>query len=64
MISYKQNDLLFFDQDPNNAISCCNEMSILQVDLNNVRIGDANYEEHEKLLDWHKTIGKDATLKK
>ena len=39
-------------------------MSILQVDLNNVRIADANYEEYEKLLDWHKTIGKDATLKK
>ena len=55
---------MFFDQDPNNVISCCNEISILRVDLNNVRIGDANYEEHEKLLDWHKTIGKDATLKK
>lgn len=55
---------MFFDQDPNNVISCCNEMSILRVDLNNVRIGDANYEEHEKLLDWHKKIGKDGTLKK
>ena len=39
-------------------------MSILCVDLNNVRIGDADYEEHEKLLDWHKKIGKDGTLKK
>ena len=61
---YTNNDILFFNQDPNNVISCCNEMSILRVDLNNVKIGDANYEEHEKLLDWYKKIGKDGTLKK
>ena len=57
---YADGNILFFNEDPGNVVFSCNEMGILNTDLNNVNLDDTNYEEDDpntiifvRLLAWH-----------
>ena len=53
-------NILCFNENSNNLKFCCNEMSILSVNLNNINHDDSNYREDDsdtiiliKLLAWN-----------
>ena len=57
---YADEDILYFNEDSRNVVFFCNEMHILNIDLNSINLDDTNYEEddpetiiHIKLLAWH-----------
>ena len=67
---YADNGLLFFDEDSSNVTFCCNEMGILRVNLNNIKL-DNNFDEDYpdniiliRLLAWHSKFKKAKILKK
>ena len=43
---YADDGLLFFDEDSGNVTFCCNKMSILSVNLNNINL-DKNFDEDD-----------------
>ena len=69
---YADDSLLFFDEDSSNVTFCCNEMSILIIDLNNINPdNDNNFDEDDLdtiilvcLLAWHSKLKKYKTLTK
>ena len=68
---YADENILYFNEDSGNATFCCNEMGILRVNLNNINLDDANYEEDDPdtiilvtLLAWHIKFEKRKALKK
>ena len=57
---YAEENILYFNEDPDNVIFNCNGMGILNMDLNNINLEDTNYEEDDpdtiiliRLLAWH-----------
>ena len=57
---YAEENILYFNEDPDNVIFNCNGMGILNMDLNNINLDDTNYEENDpdiiiliRLLAWH-----------
>ena len=68
---YVDDNILYFNEDSGNAVSSCNKMDILNIDLNNINLDDTNYNEddtetiiHTRLLAWHIKFGKGKALKK
>ena len=60
---YAVDGSLSFNEDSGNVTFCCNEMGILNVNLNNINIDDTYYEENDpdtiiliRLLAWHSKI--------
>ena len=56
---YEDENILYFNEDSGDVIFCCNEMGILNVNLNNINL-DNNFDEDDpdtiiliKLLAWH-----------
>ena len=43
---YADDDLRFLDNDSGNVTSCCNEIDILSVNLNNINLGD-NFDKND-----------------
>ena len=63
-------NILYFDEDFGNVVFNCNEMGILNIDLNNISL-DNNFDEddpgtiiHVRLLAWHIKFEKRKALKK
>ena len=42
-----QTEILYFNEDSDNAIFNCNGMGILNIDLNNINLDDTNYEKDD-----------------
>ena len=68
---YADNNILYFNEDSGNAVFSCNQMGILSVDLNNINLDDANYDEdvpetiiHITLLAWYIKFEKFKAIKK
>ena len=68
--SYADESILYFNEDSNNVVFNCNEMDILNIDLNKINL-DNNFDEddpdaiiHVRLLAWHIKFEKPKTLKK
>ena len=62
--------MLYFDEDFGNVVFNCNEMGILNIDLNNINLDD-NFDKgdpdtiiHVILLAWHIKFEKCKALKK
>ena len=56
---YADENILYFNEDCGNAIFSCNEMGILNIDLNDINFDDTNYNEddpetiiHIRLFAW------------
>ena len=65
---YADESILYFNEDSNNVVFNCNEMDILNIDLNKINL-DNNFDEddpiiHVRLLAWHIKFEKPKTLKK
>ena len=43
----KQMCKLYFNEDSGNVVFSCNEMGILNIDLNNIKLDDSNYEQDD-----------------
>ena len=63
--------LVYFDEDFGNVVFNCNEMNILNIDLNCINFNDDNFDKddpdtiiHVKLLAWHTKFENDKALKK
>ena len=68
---YADDNILYFNEDSGNAIFSCNEMGILNIDLNDINLDDTNYNEddpetivHVRLLAWYIKLEKRKALKK
>ena len=68
---YADENILYFNEDSVDAIFSCNEMGIHNIDLNNINLGDTNYDEDYpdtiilvRLLAWHIKFKKRKALKK
>ena len=50
---YADDNILYFKEYSGNARFCCNEMGILDIDLNKINLGETNYDEHypETIID-------------
>ena len=62
---------IYFNEDSGNVIFNCNEMGILNIDLNCINLVDNNFDEdnsgtviHVRLLAWHTKFEKRKALKK
>ena len=62
--------MLYFNEDFVNVVFSCNEMGILNIDLNNINL-DNNFDEDDpdtitliRLLAWHVKFEKRKALKK
>ena len=69
--SYADENILFFNEYFGNVIISSNEMGVLNIDLNNINLGNTNYEEydsdtiiHIRLLSWHIEFEKRKELRK
>ena len=67
---YADDGLLFFDEDSGDLTFCCDQTSILSVNLSNINL-DNNFDENDpdtiipiKLLAWHSKFKKCKALKK
>ena len=67
---YTDENLLYFNEDSDNFVFSCNEMGILNIDLNNINL-DKNFDEDDPdiiiciiLLAWHVKFVKRKVLKK
>ena len=67
---YADENILYFNEDFVNVVFFCNEMGILNTDLNDINLDD-NFDENEldniiliRLLDWHITFEKCKALEK
>ena len=68
---YADGNIHYFDEDFGNVAFNCNEMGILNIDLNCINLDNNNFDEddpdtiiHVRLLAWHIKLGKRKTLKK
>ena len=68
---YTDKNILFFNEYFGNVIISSNEMGVLNIDLNNINLGNTNYEEydsdtiiHIRLLSWHIEFEKRKELRK
>ena len=68
---YADENILYFNEDSGNVIINCNEMSILNIDLDNINFDDTCYDEVDpdtiiliKLLVWHIKFEKCKAFKK
>ena len=57
---YADENKLNFNENSGDVVFSCNKMGILSIDLNNINLGDINYDEddpetiiHIRLLAWH-----------
>ena len=64
-------NILYFNEHPGNVVFNCNEMGILNIDINNMNLDDTNYDEddpgtiiHIRLLPWHIKLEKRKVLKR
>ena len=67
---YADGDILYFSEGSCNVVLSCNEMGILNTDLNNINF-DNNFDEDDpdtiiltRLLTWHIKFEKRKVLKK
>ena len=67
---YADENILYSNEDSGNVVFSCSEMSILNIDLNNINL-DNNFDEddpdtiiHTRLLTWHIKFEKREALKK
>ena len=67
---YADNNILYFNEDFGNAVFSCNEMGILNIDINNINL-DNNFDKDDpdtfiliRLLAWHIKFEKRKELKK
>ena len=67
---YADENILYFDEESGNAVFNCNEMGILNKDLNNINL-DNNFDEDDYdtiiliiLLAWHIKFEKRKVLEK
>ena len=67
---YANENILFFNEGPGDVVFNCNEMGILNIDLNNINL-DNNFDEDDpdtiiliRLLVWHIKFEKRKELKK
>ena len=67
---YADYNILYFNEDFGNVVFSCNEMGILNIDLNNINLDDSNYSEddpetiiHIRLLAWRIEFEKRKALK-
>ena len=67
---YTIENILYVNKDSGNLVFSCNEMGILNIDINNVNLGN-NFDEddrgtiiHIRLLAWHIKFEKCETRKK
>ena len=67
---YANENILYFDEDSGNVVFNCNEMGILDIDLNNISL-DNDFDEddpdiiiHVKFLIWHIKFEKRKAPKK
>ena len=67
---YVDENIPYFDEDFSNVVYNCNEMCILNIDLNNINL-DNNFDEddpgtitHVRILAWHIKFEKRKELKK
>ena len=67
---YADENVLYFKEDSSNVVFACNEMGILNIDLNSINL-DNNFDEDDpdtiiliSLLDWHIKFEKPKALKK
>ena len=67
---YEDENILYFNKDFANIVFSCNEMGILNIDLNNINL-DNNFDEDDpdtiifiRLLAWHVKFEKRKALKK
>ena len=67
---YADENILYFDEDSGNVVFSCNEMGILNIDLNNINL-DNNFDKndpdaiiHIRHLAWHIKLEKCKALKK
>ena len=67
---YTDENILYFNEDSGNVVFSCNEMGILNIDLNNINL-DINVNENDpdtiiliRLLTWHVKFEKCKALKK
>ena len=68
---YSDENILYFNEDSSNVVFICIGMGILNINLNNINLGDNNYDEddpdtiiHVRLLAWHIKFEKRKELKK
>ena len=47
---YADENILYFSEYSGNVVFICNEMGILNIDLNNINLDDTNYEEDDPIL--------------
>ena len=67
---YADENILYFNEDCGNIVFSCNEVSILNIDPNNINL-DNNFDEDDpdtatliRLLSWHNNFEKRKELKK
>ena len=67
---YADENIIYFNEDFDNVAFNCNEMGILNIDLNNINL-DNNFDEddldtiiHVRLLPWHTKFEERKALKK
>ena len=67
---YADENILYSNEDSGNVVFSCSEMSILNINLNNINL-DNNFDEddpdtiiHTRLLAWHIKFEKREALKK
>ena len=68
---YVDENIVYFNEYSSSAVFNCNEMDILNTDLNNINLRDTNYEEDDpntiiliRLLARHIKLQKSIELKK
>ena len=67
---YADENILYFNEDSGNVVFFCNEMGILIIDLNNIKLDNNFYEDDSdtiiliRLLIWHISFEKRKEFKK
>ena len=68
---YPDVNIPYFDKDFGNVVFNCNEIGILNIDLNCINLDDNNFDEddsgtiiHDRLLAWYTKFKKAKNLKK
>ena len=68
---YTDDNILYFNEDSVNVVFSCNDMGVLNIDLNNINLDDSNYDEDDpetiiyiRLSAWHMKFEKHKAYKK
>ena len=61
---YADENILYFNEDSRNVVFSCNEMGILNIDLNNINLDNPDTIIFVRLLAWHIKFEKCKALKK